>query len=144
MQRVAQKAFLFCLIGVLDPKTKTAFYKFTPFNYIFFCVYSASGCRIQDQTVRGRFFKDYEFVQKISMRVIKTKLYLAIIILRDYYNSAMDKMNRCGGNKTRRLHKYFLNYALLSPMNVIFYREGKIQNPLSSPTMMDTVVQKIQ
>ena len=49
--------------------------------------------------LEGVSLKDYKIISKISVREMKTNLYLETL------NITMDKMDRGGGNKTKRLYR---------------------------------------
>ena len=64
------------------------------------------------------------------MREIKKKKK----ILGDF-NCAMNKIDRCGGNKLQSFYKCFSNYALIEDNGLRIYGEGRTQIPLSSPAI---------
>ena len=58
-------------------------------------------------------------------------------------NCTMDKMDRCGGNKTQRIYRCCSNYSLTVDNGLSIYGEGRTQIPLSSPAMIGPLA-KIQ
>ena len=57
------------------------------------------------------------------------------LILGDF-NCTMDKMDRCGGNKTQKLYRLCFSYALIVDNGMRICGEGKTKIPLSSPAMI--------
>ena len=80
---------------------------FTPFNDRVLCVYVPSGHSTREQLAMGRFFEELQNYMETKNERNENK-----IILGDF-NCTMDKVDRYGGNKTRRLYRCCSNYALI-------------------------------
>ena len=81
-------------------------FKVTPFNDRILCVYVPSGYSTREQLARGRFFEGLQNHIQNKNEGNENK-----IIFGDF-NYTMDKMDRDGKNKTRRIYRWCSNYAL--------------------------------
>ena len=89
-----------------DPKGRFVSFKFTPSNDRVLCIYAPSGYCTKEQLDRERFFEGLQHYTENKNKVNENK-----IILEDF-NCTMDKMDRNGENKTKRLYWCFSSYAL--------------------------------
>ena len=89
-----------------DSKGRFVSFKFTPSNDRVLCIYAPSGYSTKEQLDRERFFEGLQHYTENKNKVNENK-----IILEDF-NCTMDKMDRNGENKTKRLYWCFSSYAL--------------------------------
>ena len=89
-----------------DPKGRFVSFKVTLSNDRVLCVYAPSGYSTREELARGRFFEGLQNYMENKNEGNENKIILG------GFNCTMDKMERDGENKTRRLYRCCSNYAL--------------------------------